>query len=191
MLSAVPDRAAFATHLAAVRAWAKASGLYGTQRGVCGLCWAILTAYVSRHLPHDAPAAANGGGEGWLSGPDRPAAERRLQRFLAEFFVRPPLPPLPLPAPSAIASRLIGAILRGVQGTWRDWEWPQPVELTPRTKHGPPHTDADRAPLSPDAAGDAGARAELCVVLVGAVWRPFGAGGGLMPVLTPVYPARR
>ena len=141
----MPDRAAFATHLAAVRAWAKASGLYGTQRGVCGLCWAILTAYASRHLPHDAPAAANG--EGWLSGPDRPAAERRLQRFLAEFFVRPPLPPLPTPSP--ITSRLIGAILRGVQGTWRDWEWPQPVELTPRTKHGPPHTDADRAPLLP------------------------------------------
>ena len=115
MLSAVPDRAAFATQLAAVRAWAKASGLYGTQRGVCGLCWAILTAYVSRHLPHDAPAAADGGGEGWLSGPDRPAAERRLQRFLAEFFVRTPLPPLPTPSP--ITSRLIVTILRGVQHT--------------------------------------------------------------------------
>ena len=153
MLSAVPDRAAFATQLAAVRAWAKASGLYGTQRGVCGLCWAILTAYVSRHLPHDAPAAAAANGEGWLSGPDRPAAERRLQRFLAEFFVRTPLPPLPTPSP--ITSRLTVTILRGVQGTWRDWEWPQPVELTPRTKHGHPHTDTDRAPLLPDAAGDA------------------------------------
>lgn len=172
LLARVPDKALYTQALAAVRFWAKAHGVYGADRGVSGMTWALLCAYVAQRLPlpEDAVDAAritgaarlakmgkaNGGGtgndggggakasgNGWMPATASASAvllSKRLQRFMRSFFI-----------------------------TWRGWEWPQPVELVPKTRDG-----------SKEYAG-----------LDSQVWRLFGKqGGGLMPVLTPVYPSR-
>jgi hypothetical protein len=156
LIARVPDRALYTRALAAVRCWAKAHGLYGVERGVGGVTWAILCAFVARRLPEastvDAARAAAAAGRtarlaklgqedaqsGGSSGGGACEEEPELFKFLQLFFV-----------------------------TWNEWEWPEPVELLEKKRECTPEFAA----------------------LDAHVWR-HGQGGGLMPVLTPVYPSR-